>query len=440
MAPKGFAVLACLAGGMVYLAAGCPKPPGPVKLEPTQLPPTFIAVAPGQTQKTSQFLSGSKLYLRVMDAATGLRVPKAAIGLVGPTLAGGLSGATYDLTFGPLGAGTYRLRISAPGYVTREQEVAIASRPTTGQKTPDTSLEVTLQPGAGAIGGRIVNPAGQPIAGARITAGANLAFSSGDGSFGLDGLAPGKYDVEIRKTGYAPVSSAAVAVGANVGSVAMSPTPVVVNFANASTVFGNQAASSVLRGLEDALRAAGATVKENDAAGATIQIFAAPGPDIASKVAEVAQWTADGGKLVVLGEWGGLSGYSPEAAEGLLHPAGLAIESDLVRSGRNAGQADWPLGVAVSPWPWGNSEIAVFQAASVFAVPPAQVVTRVPEGFRIAAVSIRDPVLAAVSSLGGGLVAAVGDTSAWSDSNTTGTGPDLGYKDNRSYVVNLILW
>ncbi len=432
--------LTCLV--VVIAAPGCPKDIPPIKLEPTLVPPTFIAVAPGQTQQSAQFLTGSTLFLKIKDARTGMRVPKAAIGIQGPTLAGGVSGATFDLSFGPLAAATYRIRVAAPGYVTRIQEVVVAPRGKAGVKTEDTRAEISLEPGGGAITGRVVaDGTGNPVPGARIRAGDEIAFSGADGAYKLEGLAPGSYTLDIRKTGYTVASTSDARPGGDAGTIRLAPAGVTINIANAKTVFGTSAAGTTLSELKAALIAARATVKEEDAAGADVQIVAAPGADFASKAPELLRWVSDtGGKLVVLGEWGGLSGYSPETAEVLVHPAGISINADLVRSTRNASSADWPLAAAASPWPYPSAEVVLFGAASILAVPPAQIILRAQGGYRIAAVATQDPGVAAVAPYGAGLVAAVGDTSAWSDSNTTGAGPDLGHRDNRSYVVNLILW
>jgi hypothetical protein len=422
-------------------AAGCPQGPPPVKLEPTSVPPAFIAVAQGQTMQSARFLTGSTLLLRVRDARSGLRVAKAAIGIHGPTLAGGQSGATFDLSFGPLAAAAYRVRVAAAGYVTKVQELAISGRSKAGQKTSDTQTEIMLDPGEAGITGRIVDAAtGAGIAGARVLSGDNLAYSSADGAFRLAGLAPGSHALKFRKTGYQPLDAAGAQAGADLGAVAIATATVTVDFANATSVFSTQAASGVLRGLKDALLAAGAAVKDDDPAGATVHVLAAPGADVASKTDGLLGKVKGGDKLVVLGEWGGLAGYSPETVAALLGPAGLAIEPDLVRSAKHAGRPDWPLGTPVAPWPFPTGDVALFQPASVFAVAPAQAILRAAGGYRVASAPPRDPVLAAVAPYGDGLVVAVGDTSAWSDVNTTGAGPDLGFKENRTYVVNLILW
>ncbi|MBM3269849.1 MAG: carboxypeptidase regulatory-like domain-containing protein [Candidatus Sericytochromatia bacterium] len=426
---------------VVASTGGCPQPIPPIRLEPTKVPPTFVAVAPGQTQQSARFLTGSTLYLKVKDARTGLRVPRATIGIHGPTLAGGVSGATFDLSFGPLTAGTYRLRVSAPGYVTKLQDLAIAARTKSGQKTEDTKVEVVMEPGAGEIVGRVVDAAsGAALPGARIQAGDELAFAGADGAFRLAGLAPGSiHSVAIRKTGYAAATVEGGRPGGDLGTVRLAARPLTINLANAGAVFGTTAAAAVLGGLKAAL-AERATVKEEDPQGADIQVFAAPGEAVAAKASDLLEWARQGGKLVVLGEWGGLAGYSPEAAEALVHSAGIAINADLVRSSQNASSLDWPLASAMAPWPFASADVALFQSASVFAVAPAQAVLRAQGGYRVAGISTQEPAVAAVAPYGAGLVAAAGDTSAWSDANTTGAGPDLGIRDNRSYVVNLILW
>ena len=433
------AVLPAILAFGVYLLGGCPKPSGPVRLEPTSVPPPFVAIAPGTARKSALFLTGGKLNIRVKDSATGLRVPRTSIGIFGPTLAGGISGSTFDLSFQPLVGGAYKVVLQAPGYVTKVlQSQAIAGRAVGDSKVPETGVEVSLDPAPAPIKGQVVDGAGKPLAGVLVHEGVDVAFTGADGTFALGGLSAGAHTLRFRRTGFGAVTRSANS-SQDLGRVALASEPVVVDIENASNVLGTSPASSVIAGLKTALRAAGATVKENDAAGANVMVFVGPGSDEAGKAATAEQFVRSGGKLVVMGEWGGVSGYSPDAANALLAPMGLAIEVDLIRSAQNGGKTEWPLAAPVAPFPFLNGQIHLFHPASVFWVAPALPILRTIGGYRVAALA-GDPVAAAAAPFGDGLAVAIGETSAWTDSNTTGHGPDLDRGDNRSFVVNLILW
>ncbi|MBI6547071.1 MAG: carboxypeptidase regulatory-like domain-containing protein [Cyanobacteria bacterium NC_groundwater_1444_Ag_S-0.65um_54_12] len=416
------------------LAGGCPQVSKPVKLEPTSVPPAFIAVAPGDTQKSPHYLTGGTLNLRVLDAVTHKRVAQAKIAIMGPTLAHGVTGSTYDLVFGPLVAASYSIRAEARGYVTKvESAVAI-------EKLGTHNSELLLLPGAGQVTGRVVDAATKkPISGAHVYAGASTTFSGTDGSFSLSDLVAGTHILQVSKTGYAAASPYQASTGTDVGTLPLWAEPLTVDIAYSQAVFGNSGTRATLLGLEDALRAAGVKVQENDPKGANIRIFFTPPAEAASEDVTVQRFVAEGGKVVVCGEWGGYA-YSVQAANKLLQPMGLAISADLVRSSKNLGQADWILATPRLPIAEPLREIALFDSASVFALPPAWPVLTVNTGYRVAATQQSEIVLGAIAPYGGGMAVALGDSSAWSDVASFDQGPNLLYQDNRSFVVKLILW
>ncbi len=417
------------------LGAGCPAAPGPVKLLPTLIAPPFQAVALGSVQQQGTAISGGSLQLKVLDANTHRRVSGALVSVLGPTLGTGVSGSTYDLLFSPLASASYRLRISAPGYVVGTASGIAVSKEAT------TSVEADLAPSGAPVTGRILDFKGQPIAGARVLSGVAVTFSSADGTFSLDGLAVGTHPLTIAKTGYQTLTGIVAGAGQSIGDRTLTPAPVVVDVANAATVFGTQSAASTLSGLTSALQAAGCQVQEDDASGATVMLFAGPGPDVASQASVVQNFVSSGGKVVVLGEWGGAGGgYSPGAVNSLLQPLGLAIETDLVRNDQNLGKLGWILASPDLPFA-GVSQVAVFDSASVFKVAPAiDVLSAGVSAMRVADVDPNGPILGALMPYETGLAMLLGDTSAFSDSTTLGQGTDLTQKDNQSFIVQAILW
>lgn len=419
----------------VGLATGCPAAPGPVKLEPTLIPPPFQAVSPGSVQQQGVAISGGTLTVKVVDTRTHARVAGAQVSVVGPTLATAQSGATYDLAFMPLAAGTYRVRVAAPGYVTGSvSQVTIAKQATT-------SVEADLTASGGPVTGTVMSAAGQPIAGARVVSGDAVALSGSDGGFQLDGLAAGSHTLTIAKTGFAPLTGVPAQADQAIGTQTLEPAPVVVDVANASSVYGAQSAASTISGLEGALRAASCQIQENSATGASVMLFAAPGADAIAQAGAVQSFVEGGGKLVVLGEWGGTGGgYDPDAVNALVQPMGLAIETDLVRNQSNLGKRGWIEATADLPMA-GVSQVALFDSASVFKVAPGQdVLSAGSSAFRVADVDQNGPIMGAEIPYGTGLVVLLGDTSAFSDAATLGQGADLAQKDNQAFIVDSILW
>ncbi len=423
------------AAAVLAFLAGCPAAPGPVKLRPTLILPPFQAVSLGSVLQQGTAISGGSLQLEVLDASTHLRLAGAQVSVLGPTLGTGVTGSSYDLVFSPLASASYSVRISAPGYVVGTVSGVVLSKEAT------TSVEADLTPSGGPVTGRVLDSNGQAIAGARVLSGDAVTFSSGDGTFRLDGLAAGSHPLTIAKTGYQTLTGIVAGAGSSIGDRTLTAAPVVVDLANAATVFGTQSAASTLSGLESALKAAGCQVQEDDSSGASVMLFAGPGPDVASQARAVQDFVSSGGKVVVLGEWGGAGGgYSPGAVNSLLEPMGLAVETDLVRNDQNLGKLGWIL--ASPDLPFARvSQVAVFDSASVFKVAPAiDVLSAGTSAMRVADVDSDGPILGALMPYETGLAMLLGDTSAFSDSSTLGQGTDLTQKDNQNFIVQAILW
>lgn len=127
----------------------------------------------------------------------GAPIARAALRLDGPE--GGVeatSGPGGVFAFPPAPAGEYRLRVEAAGFVGADEVL---------QCHPDgPPLLVELTPAA-RISGRVLTPAGRPLAGARVEArwSRELATTSdAEGRYALGGLPPGPLQVRVSAPGF----------------------------------------------------------------------------------------------------------------------------------------------------------------------------------------------------------------------------------------------
>lgn len=450
-----------LAATLVMLTVtGCPWPWGPTPTpsgSPTPTQPPVVTPTPGQpTLNREVFVSGTAivngvLTVRTVKAGTQETLADCTISLSGPTPARGVTSSTQDMRFDPLEAGTYTVRVAAPGYATRVIE-GVGINPAT-----PAAVTVELTPQAGKALGRVVTQGGAAIAGARVSSGGAVAFTGADGSYALEGLNPGNNTLTIAKTGFAPTTTTVSVNGqdATVGDVALASRDLVVAFENPDQTYdvlsggATRSVATALAPLRTALAAAGFTVQD-DATTPAIRVVVCPTAEFASPatIDRLRTFVADGGKLVLLGEWGGALRYNPEALNRIATPFGLAFHPDLVRSSQNAGQAGWvrvpgisgPM-PAVEAMPQG---ITLFESSSLFVLPPALGIAYAGSGgYRVAAVGSDGPCMAAVRTYGAGMVVGVGDTSAWTAGAITGNSHDdgnLGETNNRQFMLNLFRW
>ncbi len=458
MSRRPFARLVPLSALVVLTATGCPWPwaPNP-EPSPTPTQPPAATPTPAPTGLDREvFVSGTAivngiLTIKTVKAGTQEALAGCTISLSGPTPARGVTNGTQDMRFDPLEAGTYAVQVAAPGYATRVIE-GVGINPAT-----PAAVTVELTPQAGRALGRVTTQGGQAIAGARVSSGGAVAYTGADGTYALEGLTPGSSTLTIAKTGYAPATTAVSVNGqdAAVGDVALANQGLVVAFENPNQTYdvlsggATRSVATALAPLRTALAAAGFTVQD-DASSPAIRVVVCPTAEFASQstIDRLKTFVAGGGKLVLLGEWGGALRYNPEALNKLATPFGLAFNPDLVRSSQHAGQSGWvrvpgisgPM-PAVDAMPQG---ITLFEASSIFLLPSAQGIAYAGSGgYRVAAVGSDGPCMAAARSYGAGMVVAVGDTSAWTAGSITGSSHDdgnLGETNNRQFMLNLFRW
>ncbi|HEY9898094.1 MAG TPA: carboxypeptidase-like regulatory domain-containing protein [Pantanalinema sp.] len=418
---------------------------GPVALEPITKGPDVFArqvfdPRTGQVFASGTAIAGGRLTVRALKAGSGERVSGARVTVMGPTLAYGTT-SSLDLTLQPLEKGSYRVRIEAPGCVPQ------LSEPLTLDPQAPPTLVVSLVPSGGDVTGRALGADGKPLAGARISVGEAYAFADATGRFTLKGAPAGAQTLSVSKTGYATVTRE-ITVGASevaLGDVSAPTAAKTVSFENATQTFAGTTVGNALSALQTRLTSEGFVTVSADA-DAAVRVVSSPRDAYATDatVERLRAFVAGGGKLVLMGEWGGFGDYSPAALNKIAIPYGLGFNADQVRLG-TASPSAWvsvPVSPGALPTPGAVSGgLKLYEACSLFAPPPAVRLSSLgQEGYRVSSIVSGDFTVVAARPYGRGLVIALGDTSAWASPGTQGKASNLEEASNGAFISDLFLW
>ena len=188
--PTGHATLHGLAPGLYDVVARCRDHLATVAAEPVEL------VAGRTEERTYRVPPGLELKGRVVDAG-GAAAPDVALTLFG----GGGATVMQGATSGP--DGSFVLRGLEPGpYTLRVSAEPLADPPPIAVELDETTAPLTIElPPSEPLEGRVVDSTGDPVAGVRVRAIADLhlaqTYSDDEGRFTL-ALAPGGY--QLRAT------------------------------------------------------------------------------------------------------------------------------------------------------------------------------------------------------------------------------------------------
>jgi hypothetical protein len=412
--------------------------PPTVTPEPTPFPSVAPTVPGGATYADVGFsvYGGS---LAVSAVSGGRPIVRAHVRVLGSSLAGSFTDAAGRVRIGPLVPGSYRVVVSGEGLQTSVTD-GVEIKP---REEDTTSLTLELRPEASAAGR--VTAAGQPVAQAVVSDGVNSALTDVDGRYKLQGLAPGAVTLTVSKPRFRTATrshNVAAGIRADIDLSLLAAAPEV----HFDLTAGSSLEASALNDLKQHLGGRGWTVLDAPPAQDGVWVLVAPGRDLAAPDRErLVNFVAQGGKLVVLGEWGGHPGFRTGAVNGLLHRVGLHLTSDLVRDMRGGNPTSAPRITRFPEGPLSGSGLGlqVYGAGSVFGLDPMAVLaTSSDSSFRVQSLGVvgAHPIVAG-GAYRGGKALVVGDASAFVDGDVDENGrSNLDEADNALCFEKLLDW
>jgi hypothetical protein len=203
---------------------------------------------------------------------------------------------------------------------------------------------------------------------------------------------------------------------------------------------------SKLSGLQKALSDKGWQLASAPPEHEGVWVLVSPSQALSQDTIErLVTFVAQGGKLVIFGEWGGYSGFQNPGTNALAHALGLHFNPDLIRDPSSTNQ-DWltiqsfPPGLSVVD---GIKSLKFYQSASLFGLSPVNILAQTAVGTR----HVQDDSEGGPYSvvMGGpykaGKAIALGDTSAFTDEDSDGNGiPNINEADNSRFIAQLFDW
>lgn len=424
--------------------AGCPDPasPGP---SPSSSQPPITLLPPDAPPPEGLYADlgievlGGTLFVEVKDVETGEVVPNAVVKVYGPSLASASVNEKGQVTVAPLSEGAgYRLVVEAESYATLQVGNIEIKKKTISSERP------RLARGANLKGKVTAN--GQPLAGAVVSDGLNSTLTDSQGNYELKGVALGQVTLTAGKSRFQLASKAVnVTRQTPVTDLALAPATPVAYFDGSVS---SQETAGKYSQLRQTLASAGWTIQETPPAREGVWVLVSPSTPLGNDTIErLVTFVAQGGKLVILGEWGGYSGFNNLAANNLAHVVGLHFNPDLLREAANNGGApEWVIPrsfLAPTPISTDVKSLQLYQSSSLFALAPMTPVVQSGKGsYRV---QTNAPLGPHNVVMGGpyraGKAIAVGDASAWSDADTDGDGvANLKEADNARAIAQLFDW
>lgn len=152
----------------------------------------------------------------------------------------------------------------------------------------------------------------------------------------------------------------------------------------------------------------------------------------------------EGGKIVLLGEWGGYDGIDITACNALGAKAGISFATAMIRTYESDLAQEW-----LTVRSFGTSSLGqemkqglrLFTAGALDVSPPAMPLLQTgTQGVRIQAWSLGVQTLCAAGPCGRGMLLALSDTSMWTDETAADGIPHWRTLDNARFAVNLLNW
>lgn len=428
------------AAALTLALAGCPGEPGPQPSVPT-IAPSFTPASPlapeGHYADVGIEIFGGTLFVEVKNTE-GAPIEGAVVKLYGPTLATAPVDANGQVTLAPLAEGAgYRLIVQAEGYASLQVgNIEIKKETVVSERS-------RLSPGASLSG--TVLASGKPVEGAVVSDGLNSTLTDAAGAYTLRGVAPGAVTLTVGKPRHQQASRQVNVSerGATKLDLDLQPASPVAYFDGSLSGM----ATSSFTGLQSQLQSQGWTLSQAPPASEGTWVLISPSTALSTDTIErLTAFVAQGGKLVILGEWGGFSRFSNPSANQLAHALGLHFNPDLVRDPGAEHNQEWLTIRSFqpnTPATAGVSSVQLYQSCSLFSLPPMQALAQTPKSaYRVQNNAAAGPhAVVAGGPYKGGKAIALGDSSAFSDADTDGDGtPNVKEADNAKLITQLFDW
>jgi hypothetical protein len=287
---------------------------------------------------------------------------------------------------------------------------------------------------------------GQPVEAAVVSDGLNSALTDAKGAFELHGVAGGNVTLTASKPRFQTATRAVAVSGRGAGNLDLelqAATPVA--FFDASVSPGVDFAK--LQGMRTALGAAGWEMVDQPPTRDGVWVLVCPSADLPNALVErVTSFVAQGGKLVIFGEWGGFGRFRNPSTNNLAHAVGLHFNPDLVRDPGNGGTPEWLHITSLQtahPAMHGIAGLQLYESCSLFGLAPmAKLAQTSSTAYRVQdnAVAGAQAVVMA-GPFKGGKAVAIADASGFSDDDTDGNGtPNLKEANNTELIGQLFNW
>ncbi|HEY9721829.1 MAG TPA: DUF4350 domain-containing protein [Oscillatoriaceae cyanobacterium] len=288
-------------------------------------------------------------------------------------------------------------------------------------------------------GGLLIDSAGHPIAGAVISDGTVGTLTGDDGRYEL---AVFHTALTAIKPGYA--SARFDAVAGEEDPIRLQPRAVQTRVGIDGRGEGAQ-----LTGLTHYLAGVGFETQpypQTSLARLDALVIAAPPAMSAQEIAAIQDWIRGGGRLILLGEWGGFPGQSLDTLNALASGSGIQFSGGTVKqAGADADASDWFSVSGLAPASFaglvGAGPIDLYATTSLSLTEGAHAIfDSGPLSYAVLS-GLGRQVLGAVGADASGKVFAVGDSSLWLDADSGGTGqPNWQRGANKSLAVAMLSW
>lgn len=450
LTPVTLAALALSGCGGSPPASSAPGGAGPGTNAPASTPQASPTAAPSFSPYNPKLASDdakagvSDAGIKVLGGALTVEatdgthpIARAVVDVYGPTLATGVTDADGKAALGSLEPGAaYTVVVHAPGFAAVKQtQLEIKQKMTT-------SVRLALVPGA-TVSGRVVADA-QPVGGAVVSDGLTSTITNAQGQYQLPGVATGSVTLRASKPGYKAGVHTLPVAGNTQSGVDLS-----LSASEGSLFFDTRLVKNLDVSKFTTLKAAFSAqhwklIDTPPPSPGDVWVLVCPGRMPSDDtIAQATAFVAQGGKLILLGEWGGFAGFNNPGANAIAHPLGLHFNPDAVREFDNGA-----VGTALTirkfePLVFGTdtpSSVVLTNACSVFGLSAMRpLATTGPKAYHVQGGETETRTVAIGGPFGAGKAIAVGDTSGFSDGDGDGT-PDAKAADNLAFWSKLLAW